>query len=140
MTQSKHPATLHTYLSYRDANAALRWLERAFGFETTAEFPDDKGGVAHAELRREDVAIIVFSDDGAGYDRSELRGPTTGHGLYVSLPSEDAVDAVFATAVARGATEVWKPEKSQWNYRCRVLDLEGYEWTFGIHVPGRPMG
>ncbi|SDN31237.1 VOC family protein [Allokutzneria albata] len=136
MTRSTRPATLHAYLSYRDAPAALRWLERAFGFETTMEFPDDKGGIAHAELRRENVAIIVFSEDGAGYDRSAQRGPTVGHGLYISLATEEAVDAVYATAIAGGATEVWQPEKTEWNYRCRVLDPEGYEWTFGIHVPG----
>ena len=28
-------ASLHAYLSYRDAPAALRWLADAFGFEVT---------------------------------------------------------------------------------------------------------
>ncbi|MFB9906364.1 VOC family protein [Allokutzneria oryzae] len=136
-TETTRPAALHAYFSYRDAPAALRWLERAFGFETTSEFPDDKGGIMHAELRREDVAIIVFSDDGAGYDRCEQRGPTVGHGAYISVASKEAVDALYASAVAGGATVVWKPEATEWgNYRFRVLDPEGYEWTFGIHRPG----
>jgi hypothetical protein len=25
------------------------------------------------------------------------------------------------------------------NYRCRVLDPEGFEWTFGTHWPGEPV-
>jgi len=33
---------------------------------------------------------------------------------------------------------VWKPELTEWgNYRVRVADPEGYEWTFGTHRPGR---
>ncbi|MBO2446219.1 hypothetical protein J4573_03900 [Actinomadura barringtoniae] len=128
--------TLHTYFSYTDAPAALRWLERAFGFETTIEAADDKGGIMHAELRRGDIAIIVFSDD-AGRDRIEVKGETVGHGTYVGVASEGEVDAVFADAVKEGATPIWKPEATKWgNYRCRVLDLEGYEWTFGIYRPG----
>ncbi len=72
-TTENRPAALHSYFAYRDAPAALRWLERAFGFETTLEFPDDNGGIMHSELRRGDAAIMVFSDDG-NYDRPALRG------------------------------------------------------------------
>ncbi|RSM54266.1 glyoxalase [Amycolatopsis sp. WAC 01376] len=131
-------ASLHSYLSYHDAPKALRWLERAFGFETTMEFADDKGLIQHAELRLGGVGIIVFSAEEA-YDRPARKGETVGHGLYVSLPTQEAVDAVFASAVEAGATSVWKPENTEWgNYRCRVDDLEGYEWTFGTHIPGEP--
>lgn len=133
---STPPATLHAYFGYRDAPAALRWLERAFGFVTTMEFPDDHGGVMHAELRREGVAITVFSDYD-GYDRPVRKGGTVGHGSYVVLGAESAVDAVFATATEAGATVVWQPAETQWgNYRCRVADIEGYEWTFGTYRPG----
>lgn len=32
------------------------------------------------------------------------------------------------------------PELTDWgNYRCRVADIEGYEWTFGTHLPGEPV-
>ncbi len=137
---SRRPATLHAYFSYRDAPAALRWLERAFGFETTLEFPDDRGGIMHAELRREDVTIVVFSDE-MGYDRPARKGETVGHGAYIAVDSEAAVDAVFATAVEAGATAIWEPASTEWgNYRCRVVDLEGYEWTFGTHRPGETAG
>lgn len=55
-------ATLHVYLGYRDADAALEWL-------------------------------------------------------------------VAARAVDPNADVVWTPAASEWNYRCRVRDSEGREWT-----------
>lgn len=137
---TERPAALHAYFSYRDAPTALRWLERAFGFETTLAFPDDEGRIMHAELRREDVAIMVFSDEG-DYDRPALKGETVGHGTYVSVDADAAVDAVHASAVEAGATVVWEPATTEWGtYRCRVLDLEGYEWTFGTLRPGESRG
>ena len=136
----ERPAALHAYFSYRDAPAALRWLERAFGFETTLEFADERGGIMHSELRREGVGIMVFSDDG-GYERPALKGETVGHGTNVSLDADAKVDAVYATAVEAGATVVWEPGATEWgSYRCRVLDLEGYEWTFGTLRPGESQG
>ncbi|MEV7552997.1 VOC family protein [Amycolatopsis sp. NPDC089917] len=139
MTETQErPAALHSYLAYRDAAKALRWLENAFGFETVLEYPDDKGLIQHSELRLGGASIIVFSAE-EDYDRATRKGETVGHGLYVSLPTQEAVDAVFASAVEAGATTVWKPESTEWgNYRFRVDDLEGYEWTFGTHVPGEP--
>jgi len=137
-TSSNGPASLHAYLSYRDAPGALTWLGQAFGFETTMQFPDDKGGLQHSELRRDGVAIVVFSAD-QDYDRPSRRGETIGHGLYVALADEASVDAVYATAVRAEADVVWEPGTTEWgNYRFRVADPEGYEWTFGTHKPGEP--
>ena len=123
------------YFCYRDAPAAIEWLERAFGFETTMRYDDDRGQVMHSELRREDVVIIVFSDDHE-HDRPVRNGETVGHGVYVHVPDESTVDAMHAGAVRAGGTVVWEPATTEWNYRCRILDPEGYEWSFGIHRPG----
>ena len=69
MTETTHhPATLHAYFGYRDAPAAIEWLGRTFGFKTPMQFPDDHGGIAHAELRLGNAVIIVFSDRD-GYQR-----------------------------------------------------------------------
>jgi uncharacterized glyoxalase superfamily protein PhnB len=131
-------SSLHSYFGYRDAVAALRWLEEAFGFETTMEYPDDKGGIMHAEMRRDDVAITLFTDE-EGYEKPARKGDSRGYGTYVALSSEGEVDAVFASAVKAGAQVVWEVDKTEWgNYRFRVDDLEGHEWTFGTHRPGQP--
>jgi uncharacterized glyoxalase superfamily protein PhnB len=138
-TTSTPPATLHAYFGYRDAPAAITWLERAFGFATTMSVPDD-GGIAHAELRLGDVAIVVFSDRD-GYERPPRKGDTTGIGAYVCVDGGAEVDAVYARALEAGATGVWEPATTEWgNHRCRVLDPEGFEWTFGTHRPGEPVG
>lgn len=93
--------TLHTYFSYVDAPAALSWLGRAFGFETTMRWDDEQGVLAHAELRLGDAAIIVFADDGADYDRLGRRDDTVGYGAYLTVADEAAVDAVWARAIRR---------------------------------------
>jgi len=36
---------------YRDADAALEWLKRAFSFEEKAAYRGDDGTIHHAELR-----------------------------------------------------------------------------------------
>lgn len=136
MTELQRNASLHVYLAYREAPAALLWLERAFGFETTMAWPDENGGIQHAEMRRGDAAFSLFSGD---YERVAAQGETAGHGFWISLPDEAAVDAVFASARKEGATVILEPHGTEWgNYRCRVLDVEGYEWTFGTHRPGEP--
>ncbi|SMC71214.1 VOC family protein [Kibdelosporangium aridum] len=125
------------YFGYRDGQAAIDFLTKAFGFETTMHFPDEQGGVGHAELRLGDAVIIVFSDRD-GYERSPRKGDTCGHGTYLVVDSEAAVDRIHQQATAEGAVTIWQPGRSEWNYRCRVQDPEGYEWTFGLHRPGEP--
>lgn len=141
MTETtQQPATLHAYFGYRDAQAAIEWLGRAFGFETIMSFPDEDGGVAHAELRLGEAAIVVFSDR-EGYQRPPRKGDTMGFGVYLCVTEPADVDAVHARALEAGATEVWKPGATEWgNYRCRILDPEGFEWTFSTHRPGEPQG
>lgn len=136
MTKTNAPVSLYAQIPYRDAVAALRWLERAFGFITVAEWPDDLGGIQHAEIRRGDACVTVFTDR-AGYARPEPRNESVGFGLVLRLPSPEDVDAVFRSAVEAGAALVIEPADTEWgNYRCRVRDLEGYEWTFGTYKPG----
>ncbi|MEJ7561656.1 MAG: VOC family protein [Ilumatobacteraceae bacterium] len=128
-------SSLHVYLGYRDAPAAIEWLERALGFTTTMRYPDDQGGIMHAELCLGGAAITLFSDND-GYDRLEPKGETVGQGIYLSVAANTDVDAAYSRAVATDATVVWEAARSEWNYRCRVRDPEGREWTVGTHVPG----
>ncbi len=133
--------TLHAYLSYRDADAAIDWLESVLDFRNTLRHPDDRGGVAHAELRRDRASFTLFSDhrdeqSGGGWDRDALRGETVGHGVYLVVADEQ-VEAAHAAAVRAGTPVVWAPHRSEWgSYRCRLLDPEGYEWTLGTYRPG----
>jgi hypothetical protein len=53
---------LFAYLSYRDAPAAIDWLE-AIGFELVTRQPGDDGAVLHAELSRGDAVVMLASAD-----------------------------------------------------------------------------
>lgn len=129
------PIALHVYLGYRDAPAALDWLRRVLDAEVTMHWPDDDGGVLHAELRVGAAAFVVFTDP--GHTPPGRRGDTSGQGVFFSVPDEAAVDAASARATAAGAEVVWPPSSTEWgHYRTRLLDPEGREWTVGTHQPG----
>ena len=122
------------YFSYRDAAAALDWLETAFGFERTQDYRDDSGTVLHAELSFGDGRMMVGSGEPPAptTSREDETSPRA-HGVYVVV---DDVDASHARAVAAGARVVYPPEDTEFGTRrFRVLDPEGYEWSFGSYAP-----
>jgi len=94
------PTTMYPYLSYRDAAAALRFLEEAFGFTISVRWDNPQGTVQHAE--------VTFGDGAMGtaeHPIAPLEGASVGQGVYV----EDA-DAHFERAQAGGARVVYPPE------------------------------
>jgi len=47
------------------------------------------------------------------------------------------VDTHFEVARSGGARVVYPPQDTEWGTRrYRVLDPEGYEWSFGSYRPG----
>ena len=112
------------YLSYRDAAAALDFLERAFGFEVVTRW-DDEGTVQHAEAKLGDAVVMMGT---AEHPEPE------GQGLYLVV---DDVDGGYERASEAGARVVYPPEDTEWGTRrCRLLDPEGYEWSLGTYRPG----
>ena len=123
--------TMYPYLSYRDAATALRFLEEAFGFTTTVRWDALDGTVQHAEATFGDGALMMGT---AEHPTAPLEGTSVGQGIYVYV--ED-VDAHFDRARASGARVVYPSEDTEWGTRrYRVLDPEGYEWSFGSYRPG----
>jgi uncharacterized glyoxalase superfamily protein PhnB len=123
---------LFPQLGYSDPERAIRWLE-ALGFELVLTWPYPDGRLRHAELRLGDAVVMIGGalDD---LQQPELRGRTVGHGTYVE--TEDVSDMYWA-AIEAGATSVFEPEATEWGTdRARVLDPEGYEWSFGNYKPG----
>ena len=115
---------------YRDAHAAMGWLERAFGFKRQAVVPGPVGTVAHAELKLGPGAIMLGS--AAGPDplnpwASEPRG------VYVYV--EDA-DAHYERARAAGAEIVRELADTPYGSReYSARDPEGHLWSFGTYYP-----
>ena len=118
--------TLYPGLSYRDAQAAIGWLERAFGFEELLVVPGTAGGVAHAELRFGN-GVLMLGSLRAGDAALHQRPPY----VYVA----DA-DAHHEQARAAGAEIVVPPHDNDYGGRgYSALDLEGNEWSFGSYRP-----
>ena len=60
---------IYSSLRYRDAKAAVEWLQEAFGFEERVVYEGDDGTIHHAEMRLGPGLITGAADDeptGAG--------------------------------------------------------------------------
>jgi uncharacterized glyoxalase superfamily protein PhnB len=121
-------------LYYRDADAAIRFLTRAFGFACRVSVPDESGGIAHAELTWRDSVIMLATARPA----QQLFSPLDLSGVHQSLSViVDDVEVHHARAVAAGATVVKALREESYGGRgYDVRDPEGHLWYFGTYVPG----
>ena len=130
-------ATIVPTLRYRDAHAAIDWLERAFGFRRHFVVPDGEGGVAHAQLTFGSGMIMLGSareDEFGQMQRPpESADAPVSQSPYVIVTD---VDAHHARAVEAGADIVMPLEDKGYGgrgYGCR--DPEGNLWSFGSYDP-----
>ena len=125
-TQSIFPS-----VRYRDAVAAIDFLDRAFGFEPGLVVQDHDGVVQHAELRFGDEWIMVGSTTaGEGGRLAVDTGPA-----WIYLVVEDP-DAHYERARAAGAEivrELVDEEYGSRGYTAR--DPEGNLWSVGTYRP-----
>jgi len=117
-------------LFYRDARAALDFLERAFGFETRLLVDDGQGGVIHSESAfLGHVVMISGPPSGLWASPLDLGGRRTGS-VHVQLP--DGIDALCERARAAGAKIEREPADQPYGDRVfTCLDPEGHSWSFG---------
>ena len=107
------------YLFYDDAEAAIEWLVRVFGFEEGGRWTNDEGRVQNAELRVGDTEVWI---DGGGRDPN---AKTRWIGIWV-----DDVDAIYAAVTAAGV-EVPAPVDRDFGVTMlTVADPEGTQWGF----------
>ena len=119
------------YLVVHDANAAIKFYERAFG--ATEKFRMPMGDrVGHAELQIGDSVIMLadeFPDMGHLGPKSR-GGPTSSIMLYV-----DDADAVVKRAVEAGATLTMPVADQFYGDRCgNIKDPFGHKWSIATHV------
>jgi uncharacterized glyoxalase superfamily protein PhnB len=128
---------MYPTLFYRDAPAAMEWLQRAFGFEEIIRVPGEDGSISHAEMHLGGAVIMLGS---AGMHGRNYRSPLDLAGMnqatYVYI--EDP-EAHYRRAGAAGA-EITDPLEAKdyggSGYSCR--DVEGHEWSFGSYRPEVP--
>lgn len=111
------------YLVVRDAQATIDFVVAAFGAQELRRFPNETGGVMHAEVRIGDSVVML----------GEMPQPTSAT-VHVYVPD---VDAAFAQAIAAGGT-VLQPvmEKGDGDRRGGVADANGVGWYMASVVEG----
>ena len=114
-------------LNYRDAHAAMRWLEEVLGFHTAVLYEEPDGHVASAHLVWRTGAIRLSTRGEKG--RLPQTGPAS-----IELTAEDAeaVDRLYERAVAAGA-EVMLPIEDTFygSHGFSLRDPEGNLWHVG---------
>ena len=124
--------SIHPTLLYRDAAAAIDFLERAFGFETLARHDAPDGAVAHAELRLGgDVVMVGTGADDLQDVPEDFRAARVG--VYLSVEELDAHHERASGAGADVTRELQDTEYGSREYSAR--DPEGVHWHFGTYVP-----
>ena len=109
------------FMRFADANAAIEWLSRAFGFEQRSVYRSDEGVVHHAELSLGAGTIMLGQGDPGS------------QGVYIAV--EDA-DAHYERAKAAGAEIVRELEETDYGSReYTARDLDGHVWSFGTYRP-----
>jgi uncharacterized glyoxalase superfamily protein PhnB len=120
-------------LAYRDNRAALKWLESAFGFESSEVLTDAEDNIVHAEMTYED-GVVMIGTEWADWTRSpaSLGGKNT---QRVHVRIDSGIDEHYARAKKAGAKVVMEPADQFYGDRTYVVtDLEGHYWTFSQTV------
>lgn len=128
-------ARISPVFRYRDADAAVAWLTRAFGFTTQEVHRAPSGEIVHAELRCGASGLGLSSAGPVvpGNPWSAVR-----LGIYVCL---NDVDALFNRAAA-SAFEVAQPLNDT-SYGARegsLRDSGGHLWSLGTWPMANPVG
>lgn len=120
------PGGIYASLRYRDAQAAIEWLEHAFGMSRHVVYVGPDGAITHAELRLGDGLVMVGS----------THGPLDEHaGKGWAYAVVEDLDAHFEAAKAAGAEIVREPMREEYGSFYGARDLEGNEWSFGTYQP-----
>jgi uncharacterized glyoxalase superfamily protein PhnB len=124
----------HPTLRYRDARAAIAWLEKAFGFERKAVYDGEDGMVQHAELRfRDGLIMLGCAGDPSHSEYAKIAPPPGTGSVYVVV---DDPDALHDRVVAAGGDVVMPLTDQDYGSRdFAVRDPEGNLWSFGTYDP-----
>lgn len=115
-------------LRYKDARAAIDFLESAFGFDGKIHHENEDGTIAHAELTY-GRGMVMIGSAGTGDPQFDTRQSS----LYVVVADPDAA---YGRAKASGAEITREIEDMDYGSReFSARDLEGNLWSFGTYDP-----
>ena len=129
------------YLSVRDAEAAMRFYQAAFGFEPATVMPGPGGKPLHVDMTYQGRSVVMFSPEDAPWGEKmqapASSGATEPVGFYLYCEDVDAQyrRALDAGAAPGGTGENIGPEDMFWGDRIgTVRDPDGYRWTLATKV------
>jgi len=121
--------TIGCALFYKDALAALDWLESAFGFERSMVITDAAGNLVHSEMRIGDGYVMIGTEWADFVASPVSTGGRNTQTVHVVL--DEDIDAHCARAQAAGA-EIIRPPRDEFygdrTYSAR--DREGHVFSF----------
>ncbi|HTZ90632.1 MAG TPA: VOC family protein [Alloacidobacterium sp.] len=121
--------TLIPHLPYRDLEAAIAWLGKAFGFKEHFRYGDPISG---AQLQLGDVYIMVSTERPPQRQSPASLGGTTTQSLTIFV---DNVDEHYARSKSVGATIVEEPHETVYGeYQYAAYDLDSHHWIFSRHA------
>ena len=119
-------------LSVRNGARAVEFYKAAFGAVELLRV-EDPGGAVVAQLAV-DGAVFWLADESP--EHKNFSPETLGGGTVRMVLVADDPDALFARAVAAGATVVWPVADQPYGWRVgRVADPFGHHWEIG-----KPLG
>lgn len=132
-----HQSSIITSLRYRDAQAAIEWLVRVFGFEKHFVVPDGDNGIAHAQMTLGSGMIMLSSVSDTPFNKlmkqpDEIGGAET-QSCYLVVPDADAVHERVLAAGGEIAIAIKDEEYGGRGFSC--FDPEGHLWSIGSYDP-----
>ena len=135
---------LSTSLFYKDANAAIDWLCKAFGFEVRLKVEGEGGLVEHSELVFGEALVMIGDERRQSEKGRPMVSPRSVNGANtqsVMIYIDDA-SAHCERSRAAGGVISYEPTVSDYgegywadkSYQC--VDPEGHCWWFCERVRG----
>ncbi|KAK9805631.1 hypothetical protein WJX72_009096 [[Myrmecia] bisecta] len=132
-TAQAAPPSIYPCLYYMDAVAAIQWLSRVFGFETTMQVKGDDESV-HAEMRYGNGGIMLGTAKGPWASPLDL--PKKHACIYIYVGDAMALEAHYKHTVSQGAKLERELQDTFYGSKeYSAYDLEGNSWSFGTYLP-----
>ena len=113
------------YLIVENAAGYIDFLTSAFGAVERVRMPMPQGGIGHAEVEI-GGAVLMLSD------ALPPEYPPTSTLIHLYVPD---CDAVYAQAIAAGATSVAEPANQFYGDRlARITDPHNNQWSISTHI------
>ena len=133
----KENSTIIPTMKYQNAQSAIEWLCRAFGFEKHLIVQGENDSIAHAQLTLGKAMIMLGSESNDEYGKL-IEIPKKLNGLNTQAPYivVKDIDEHYKKAVQEGAEiiiEIKDEDYGGRGYTCR--DKEGHLWSFGSYDP-----